>query len=581
MSQAVAEVAPSAEVALQEQVEKLLVRLEQETNNNELLSESVADLQRALYEPGWVRLVGRGETEFSPEAMRQMRAVCRLFAIKNPLIKRGLGLRSSYVWGQGVEITARANGRKTGEQDVQAVVKAFLDDPSNERTLTGAQARDQLETFGLGCDGEVFVALFTRPTTGHVQARVLPADEIAEIISDPEDSATPWFYLRRWVHIGRDGRGYEKRENRELLYPAIDHRPTSRPTQFGGRRVDWSAPVLHVPVNQPLGWQRGIPDAYAAIDWAKAYKEFLEDWARLMRSLSRYAWKASAPGGRNAAVRTRLAGPPTRDPGTGEPLHAGAMAVLPPDVQLEAVSKSGATLDADSGRPLAAMVAAALDVPVTMLLGDPGVSGARATAETLDQPTERAMGQRREVWAAALHRVLRYVIAESVRAPRGRLQGSISADPWTGRETVTLDGDTDPTIDITWPRLDDVDPAAVVTAVVEANGTGTIPPEVVARLLLTALGVRNVDQLVEAMVGPSGEFLWPTPLGGSPPGDAARAGADPADTGPGRMAPDDDGDDTEPDPGDGPAREHIEQLALPLPAAPAAPKRRRRKPAGT
>ncbi|MEV1315357.1 hypothetical protein AB0J14_04650 [Micromonospora arborensis] len=560
------EVAPSAEVDLHEQVEHLLTRLNQEVNNNELLQESVADLQRALYEPGWIRLTAQGESEFSPEAMTQMRAICRLFAIKQPLIKRGLNLRSSYVWGQGVEITARANGRQSGEQDVQAVVQAFLTDPSNERTATGAAARDQLETFGLGCDGEVFLALFTRPTTGHVQVRTLPADEIADIISDPEDAATPWFYLRRWTHVGRDQYGNALRETREQLYPDVDYRPKSRPGTYAGTKVDWYSPVLHVPVNQPLGWQRGIPDAYAAVDWAKAYKEFLEDWARLMRSLSRYAWKASAPGGRNAAVRTRLAGPPTRDPGTGEPLHAGATAVLPPDVQLEAVSKSGATLDADSGRPLAAMVASALDIPVTWLLGDPGVTGARATAETLDRPTEGAMSQRRDLWAAVLHRMLRYVITESVRATKGRLQGTIAVDPWTGREIVSLAGNTDPTIDITWPRLDKVDPATVVKSVVEANGTGTIPPEVIARLLLTALGVRNVDQLVEAMVGPDGEFQWPAPLG-SPAADRQRAGGDPADTGPGRMAPDDDpdGDDTEPDPGDGPA---TEQLTLPIPAPP-------------
>ncbi|MCG5464214.1 hypothetical protein MED01_002379 [Micromonospora sp. MED01] len=567
--QQTAEVTPSAEVDLHARMEKLVVRLEQEVNNNELLQESVADLQRALYEPGWIRLTAQGEHEFSPEAMTQMRAICRLFAIKQPLIKRGLNLRSAYVWGQGVEITARANGRKTGEQDVQAVVQAFLTDPSNERTATGAAARDQLETFGLGCDGEVFLALFTRPTTGHVQVRTLPADEIADIICDPEDAATPWFYVRQWTHVGRDEHGNPVRETRKRLYPDVDYRPNSRPGTYANIKVDWFSPVLHVPVNQPLGWQRGIPDAYAAVDWAKAYKEFLEDWARLMRSLSRYAWKASAPGGRNAAVRTRLAGPPSRDPGTGEPLHAGATAVLPPDVQLEAVSKSGASLDADSGRPLAAMVASALDIPVTWLLGDPGVTGARATAETLDRPTEGTMSQRRDLWAAVLHRLLRYVITESVRATKGRLKGTIAADPWTGREIVTLAGNTDPTIDITWPRLDKVDPVAVVKSVVEANSTGTIPPEVIARLLLTAMSVRNVDQLIEAMVGPDGEFLWPTPMG-SPAADRQRAGGDPADTGPGRMAPDDDtdGDDNDPDPGDGPT---TEQLALPIPA----PTRRR------
>lgn len=572
----ISEVAPSAEVDLHAQVEHLITRLSQESNNNELLQESVADLQRALYDPGWIRLTAAGETEFDPEGLKQMRAICRLFAIKSPLIKRGLNLRSSYVWGQGVEIAARANGKQPGEQDVQAVVQAFLSDPSNERTLTGAQARDQLETFGLGCDGELFVALFTRPATGHVRARVLPADNITEIISNPEDSAEPWFYLRRWTENGRDESGNLVRKERTKLHPAIDHRPKSRPQKWGQWDVDWFAPVLHVPVNQPLGWLRGIPDAYAAVDWAKAYKEFLEDWARLMRSLSRYAWKASAPGGRNAAVRTRLATAPTRDSATGEFNHAGATAILPPDVQLEAVSKSGATLDSDSGRPLAAMVAAALDVPVTMLLGDPGVTGNRATAETLDPPTERAMNQRRELWAWVNQRVLRYVIVESVRAPKGPLRGVLSVDEYTGREVLTLAGGTDATIDITWPEIRDVDPAKVVDAVTKASGTGTMPPEVVLRLLLTALGVRNVDAIVEGLLGKNGEFLWPEGMGGSPPADALRAGQDPANTGPGRMEPDVETDPPEDDTNDEPAGEGVVQLALDIPAHSARRRTKRR-----
>lgn len=538
------EIAGSAD--LRGQVNELVLRLGQEVNNNELLQESITDLQRALWEPGWIQLTGSAAQEFAPEGLRQMRAICRLYAIKNPLIKRGLGLRSSYVWGQGVEITARANGKRDGEQDVQAVVSSFLGDPGNERTLTGAAARDQLETFGLGCDGEVFIACFTRPSTGFVRARILPADEIADIISDPEDAATPWYYLRRWIHNGRDAHGHLVQEQREVLYPALDYRPKSKPGTWGRYRVDWSAPVLHVPVNQPLGWQHGIPDAYAAVDWAKAYKEFLEDWARLMRALARYAWKATTPGRSRQAVRARIAAAPPRDPATGDVQHAGATALLSPETQLEAVSKSGATLDSDSGRPLAAMVGAALDVPVTMLLGDPGVSGARATAETLDEPTRLAMGERRELWADVYRRILAYVITESVRAPKGPLRGALTPDPYSGADTLILAGDTDPTIDVDWPAFEDVDAEGMVKAIVAASGTGTLPPEQIARLLLTALGVRHVDELLEALLDDDGRYLWPDapPVrGGSPAGDAARSGGDPVDTGPGPMDPGTDPDE--------------------------------------
>jgi hypothetical protein len=51
-----------------------------------------------------------------------------------------------------------------------------------------------------------------------------------------------------------------------------------------------------------------------------------------------------------------------------------------------------------------------MDVPVTMLLGDPGTTGARATAETLGIPTEQAADLRRGVWTDARQAIFEYVI---------------------------------------------------------------------------------------------------------------------------------------------------------------------------
>ncbi|MEV3920177.1 hypothetical protein [Actinomadura coerulea] len=54
------------------------------------------------------RLTTLAEQEFSRDGLRQVTAVCRIMAIKNPLLKRGLSLRASYVFGQGVQVSARA-----------------------------------------------------------------------------------------------------------------------------------------------------------------------------------------------------------------------------------------------------------------------------------------------------------------------------------------------------------------------------------------------------------------------------------------------------------------------------------------
>ncbi|HEY2791649.1 MAG TPA: hypothetical protein VGJ28_04800, partial [Micromonosporaceae bacterium] len=376
--------------------------------------------------------------------------------------------------------------------------------------------------------------------------------------SNPDDSSEPWFYHRRWYRNTFDiASGTVMPTTQECYYPAMGYRPTgtAKPQKIATWPVRWDAPILHVSVNRPLHWNFGIPDAYAAIDWARAYKDFLEDWARLMRSLSRFAWKATAPGNKSAQIRAAVAAPASRSRFSPEPNEAGATAIISPDVALEAISKSGATIDADSGRPLAMMVAAALDVPVTMLLSDPGQTGARATAETLDQPTELAMSQRRDVWTAFYTHLFDYVITESVRAPKGSLKGVIRKDPTSGREYLTLTGDTSDTVDITWPDLEDTSVDVISDAIMKANLTGTVPPEIVLRLILTAFGVRGVDEIVEQMTDDDGKFIWPSspPLAaGSQLALMSKLGGDPAQLGTGPMAGDDAPDDpADDDPDDG------------------------------
>lgn len=537
---------------LRAQVADLSEQLGVQKDNNGLLQESIAQLQLALEDVGWVRALAAADTEFSRDGLRQMTAICRLYALKSPLIKRGLGLRQVYVHGQGVEITARANGKRgrSGEQDANTVIQDFLDDPDNRRTFTGADARTRNER-SLGTDGNIFISLWTKPLTGSVQVRLLPWDEVDDVICNPQDSSEPWYYHRKWTERTLDvTSGGIVSEQREAYYPAIGYRPRTRPKRLGAVPVHWDAPVRHVRVNEMEGWKFGVPDAYAAIDWAKAYKDFLEDWAKLVRALSKFAWRTTAKGNTQAAaMKARF---DTVNAATATNAVAGT-AIMPEGVPLEAIPKTGATVDSDSGRPLAMMVASALGVPVTMLLADPGQTGARAVAETLDQPMRLEMSNRRELWSGVLRDICAYVVREAVRAPQGRLKGVVGRDEYD-RETVTLAGDTEQTIDIVWPDLNDLSPDLIITAVVKAAESGTIPPEVIARLLLTALGIQHVDEIVDAMMDDDGRFLWPDapPTGGGlgqQAADAFTAGDDPAEVGTGSMAPDGPEEDQEnPDP---------------------------------
>lgn len=513
---------------LRTQVDQLSEELRAEQEMNLIYQESMADLELALEDRGWRALSTSVRDEFSTTGRRAVADICRTMAVAHPLIKRGLQLRIGYIWGGGVEIRAKAGLNDV--QDVNAVVQAFIDD--NRKTLFGHQAHEELER-ALGTDGNVILACFTSPLTGRVQVRSTPFDEIADIITNPEDRDEVWFYVREYdadvIEAGYAGTR-TRRQRRKVYHPDLGYRPTMRPKSINGAEVRWDAPMMHIPVNRLDGWKFGAPDVYASVAWARLYRDFLVDWAAVVKALSKYAMRLT--GGNKtrtakaaAAVKANAqAVPSVTDPAPGA---AGKVFAGSDNVTLEAIPKSGATIDANSGKPLAGMAAAGMGVPVTMLLADPGVTGARAVAETLDLPTILEMGMRRMLWQDKLTELISYVIDQSVIAPRGPLRGTLSRDDW-GRMVIALAGDVERTLEFDWPPLADVPVVDMVAAIVAAFGTQIMPDLVTVRLLLNTLGVKDVDEVLDEMVDDQGRFIRPQESAAQAAVDAFNRGQDPA-----------------------------------------------------
>ncbi|MFC0626177.1 hypothetical protein [Kribbella deserti] len=493
-------------------------------NTLEVVQESLADAQLAFEDRGWTRLSMQAQHELSDSGRAQIRDLCRIMAVMNPLMKRGLSLRTAYIHGQGVTMTVR--DQSDDGQDVNAVVQEFLDDPGNVKTFSGAQAHEEMERAAY-TDGELAAALFTDPMTGRVQVRWLPVEQITDIITDPEDQVTVWYYKREYVERAVVGERMTEMW-RTVYYPALGYEPPAgqRPRYIDGAEVKWDAPVRMVTVNRPTGSTRGIPDAFAAIPWARSYKEFLEQWSVLMKALARFAWQAKTRGDRAKTVAGKISAAPGMEARGGNPAGVGSTVVTDPNTTLEAIPKTGATIDADSGRPLAAMVAAALDVPVTMLLGDPGMNGARAVAETLDQPTELTMTLRRALWTEFRMDILNHVIDWAVRAPKGALKGTVRRE--RNRVLVELPDNDDRTIDISWPDFKSTPVDTLVKAIVEADGTMKLPPLVTLRLLLQALKVDDIDEILDEVTDDEGNYKDPEATAGQAAVDAFRQGRDPA-----------------------------------------------------
>lgn len=501
------------------QVEQLQINLVQALAENEIIRESLADVQAALREPGWLSMSVDAAEEFSPEGRRRAAALCRILVVQNPLIKRGVAVRTGYIWGQGRQVSGR-------DDVVNTVIQKFDDD--NKTSFSASQAREEGEKT-LATDGNIFRALPTSPLTGRVRVRTIDPGEIVQIIPNPDDRDEPWFYLRRFT-VNKAGSQYagitrQTFETKELLYPALGFKPTARRTQIDGIDVMWDTPIQHLAANRIDGWLYGIGDAYAAIAWARAYKEFLENCAQLTKSLQRIAHKVSSKNNRTQkaavdAVREAMA----RLPMPGESPQVGGVAAMSGS-DIEAIPPM--SVDFASGKPLAGMVAAALGIPITYLLADPGQTGARAVAETLDAPTINEMNLRRELWTSKDRELYDYVIDQAVKAPKGPLKGKVAIDEY-GREIITLAGDVDRTIDFSWPSLEKISLETIMKAIEIADGTNLVPPLTILRWILEAMDEDDIDETLAALTDADGNYIDPDYTAGKVAVKAYRDGEDPA-----------------------------------------------------
>lgn len=497
-------------------VDLLEQELARSNQSADMLSESLAELELALEDAGWVRLGLWSQYEFSRAGIEQMVRYSRLMYLKNPLIRRGVNVKTFYVWGQGYEISAR-------DQNVKDAINLFLEDEGNEQCLfsrTAAMMRDQ----DLQTDGNVFFALFPNRVTGHVKVRTIPIEEITEIFTNPDDRNEPWFYRRVWSQETITSDGARSNTERDEWYPDWRYRPTRgtgagvswrtspreaqsvRPTNIAGKVINWQTPIMHVKVGHTSQMRFGVPEVYPALDWAKAHTKFLEDGATIMRSLSAFAWKLSAPKKTRTDAKQRMAttlGTGGLNGETNPPPIAGAIQMLPEGTEgMVPINKSGATIGLDDGRHFRLQVASAMGLPDTFLSGDIDV-GNHATAATMDRPTELMMLARQELWREVLLDLCGFAVEWNVRSVAGQLTGTVLRDQ-TGNDVVSIDGVADDAIDVNFPPILEHDVQAVLAALVNLATLGGHPWADILDFqtwiteIASALNVENSEEFIAA-----------------------------------------------------------------------------------
>lgn len=454
------------------------------------LKERWWDLELALEDRGWARQLAQSETEFSRYGLQRIILISRLYAIKNPLYQRGIKLHAYYTFGRGFEVFSP-------DADVNEAIEELME--ANDQELGEAGLSEKEDS--LQKDGNLFWVFFASPD-GLAQVRTIDCTEIAEIVTDPDDCSRPWFYLRQWQQKGFNVlTGQPSIEAKQAWYPALGYDPAAKPESMRGYPIMWDNPVHHDKLGGEPKWLFGCPPAYTALDWVRAAKNNLEDWATITRALARFAWNVETQGGQQAiqalqqTLATTLAdGGATVE--TNPPPVVGSTFISGPGNKLNPIKTSNMTTKPDEVRRIVLMVACAFGWPETFF-GDASV-GTVATAQSLDRPTEMKVRGRQSHWKRTLKIVYGQLLAMSLTSPKSKL-----------REAKTKKNQpVEIKISVTFPSVLEHDIGEMITAMTTAatlNGytpANTIDMRTLAKLLMSELGVEEVDALVDAMYPP-------------------------------------------------------------------------------
>lgn len=462
---------------------------------------SLADIELAVDDAGWRDMQSPyGRWNFSRQFIRKACALARVMYIINPLIKRAVTVQELYVWGLGVTI-------KATNPVVEGVLQAFFADPKNQRVIGETWAereRDQR------IDGNTFFCFHLNRKNGTARVRMIPVDEVEDIVCNPEDAQEPWFYRRVPIMTGE--RGVEPIPNgKAVYYPDIDYNPAQRQVLVNNIPVEWNARVIHVKTGGLSTMRFGLPELYSALNWATAYKRILENFASILQAYARVAMKiAGLPGAKGvAAAKSKLnTGLSSMQAGRGDtnpPTNVASWMVQSGNVDIAPIKTANSTTGPDEARALRSMVAAGSDTP-EHFFGDSDV-GNFATSTTLDRPTELKMIARQTMWRNVILDMCRNLIIWSAKAPHGTLRQagyaySQERDKFDNTliPTVVPPPDVDMHIEVAFPNILQREVTDRVRALVMAATLGGRPAEglfpdraYLFKLMVEALGEKDAD----------------------------------------------------------------------------------------
>jgi len=264
----------------------------------------------------------------------------------NPIARRIVKLYTQFIIGEGVSV-------ESDHKATNDYLKTWWTHPLNNLDQQCMDWCDELTR-----SGNMF--FLCSVTGGMLFVRAVPADQVEEIITTPND-------ILQEV-------AYKPTAQGAPLWPAWDR--TNQQDHF----------MLHYAMNRPVGVAWGEPDLAPMLPWIGRYSSWLEDRARLNRFRSAWiiVWKKkwASEAAKTAKDKQLAANPP-------EP---GSWLLLDEDETVEMPAPNLASADAEKdGLALKKMIAIGAGIP-PHYLAEPE-SSTRTTAEAAGTPTFRGLEQ--------------------------------------------------------------------------------------------------------------------------------------------------------------------------------------------
>ena len=313
------------------------------------------------------------------------------------IIGRAVRVRTAIVWSQGLQLEAVNEGNKAS---IEKVIKR-----SKALSRVGQLTLENSATIS----GNVWLLVTGTGSRGSI--KTLPIEQVHgyQMAEDPLDGVH--YFIRRY----QDNAGNERRVAYPTYEQFISGKPRASSISVGTNEevipVDTNSYVVHVKFNPVDGWVYSIPETHDANFWSHAYKQAMENDAALKKSLAKFAWKLSSP---NKKAVITGGSQVARTNGVGGVVGGTDGNYLTP------INKSGTSISFNENWPLAAVVAAAFDIPLDELLYQSGSASTRELTET----QINVLSMRQDVWCVAFEQAF-----ELMRMPVNAVLPVIFSEP--------------------------------------------------------------------------------------------------------------------------------------------------------